>query len=211
MRKRAAAWACHPGELSGQLGDSSSGPDGGLPPRRPHEIRDEADIIRGLDRGELEHEPSRISAPASGPPDISNQLRLIAQADALRQSADAQAQHDRPVRPEPRLLPNSWAPNSNASKPTTPDTSNGPPTPKRVAIVLFGLNLTQAAVIARGRSVVGVGEGRLAAFVERTDAFDSVGMDGRAPVRLHHDGDRLLDRLPLAHPDRLLDRLYRSR
>jgi hypothetical protein len=28
MRKRAAAWACRPGELSGQLGDSSSGPGG---------------------------------------------------------------------------------------------------------------------------------------------------------------------------------------
>ena len=58
-------------------------------------------------------------------------------------------------------------------------------------------------MIACGGSVVGVGESRLAAFVERTDAFDSVGMDGRAPVRLHHDGYRLLDRLPLAHADRL--------
>jgi hypothetical protein len=34
MRKRAAAWACRPGELSGQLGDSSPGPNGGLCPRR---------------------------------------------------------------------------------------------------------------------------------------------------------------------------------
>ena len=30
MRKRAAAWACHPGELSGQLGDSGPRPDGGF-------------------------------------------------------------------------------------------------------------------------------------------------------------------------------------
>ena len=67
-------------------------------------------------------------------------------------------------------------------------------------------------VSLRGRpSVVGVLEVGLAAFVERADAFDSIGMDGRTPVRLHHDRDRLLDRLALAHPDRLLDRLYRSR
>jgi hypothetical protein len=39
MRKRAAAWACHLGELSGQLGDSSSGPDGGIPPRRSRRCR----------------------------------------------------------------------------------------------------------------------------------------------------------------------------
>ena len=30
MRKRAGAWACRPGELSGQLGDSGSGPGGGF-------------------------------------------------------------------------------------------------------------------------------------------------------------------------------------
>ncbi len=61
------------------------------------EIRDEADMLRRLDRGELE---ARIlageRAQASGPPDVSTTLRLTAQAeaDALRQSADAQAQHD---------------------------------------------------------------------------------------------------------------------
>ena len=61
------------------------------------EIRDEADMLRRLDRGELE---VRIlageRAQASGPPDVSTTLRLTAQAeaDALRQSADAQAQHD---------------------------------------------------------------------------------------------------------------------
>ncbi len=61
------------------------------------EIRDEADIIRGLHRGELE---ARIlagqRAQATAPPDVSGTLRLTAQAeaDALRQSADAQAQHD---------------------------------------------------------------------------------------------------------------------
>jgi hypothetical protein len=35
-------------------------------------------------------------------------------------------------------------------------------------------------------------------------------MDGGAPVCLHHDRDGLLDRLALAHPDRLLDGLYRG-
>ena len=61
------------------------------------EIRDEADILRGLDRSELE---ARIlageRAQASAPPDVSSTLRLTAQAeaDALRQSANAQAQHD---------------------------------------------------------------------------------------------------------------------
>ena len=46
--------------------------------------------------------------------------------------------------------------------------------------------------------MVGIGEGGLAVFVERSDAFGAIGMDGRAPVCLHHDRDRLLDRLALA-------------
>jgi hypothetical protein len=63
------------------------------------EIRDEAGILRGLDPGELE---ARVlqgeRTRAAAPPDISSQLRLTAQAeaDALRQSADAQTQHDHP-------------------------------------------------------------------------------------------------------------------
>ena len=59
-------------------------------------------------------------------------------------------------------------------------------------------------------SVVGIGEGGLTIIVERADAFGAIGMDGRAPVCLHHDRDGLLDRLALAHPDRLLDGLYRG-
>lgn len=61
------------------------------------EIRDEADIIRGLDRGELE---ARVlqgeRARAAAPPDVSSQLRLTAQAeaDAQRRAADAHTQHD---------------------------------------------------------------------------------------------------------------------
>jgi hypothetical protein len=61
------------------------------------EIRDEADIIRGLHRGELE---ARIlvgeRAQASAPPDVSGTLRLTAraEADALQQSADAEVRHD---------------------------------------------------------------------------------------------------------------------
>ena len=61
------------------------------------EIRDEADILRGLDRGELEARALHGQrARAAAPPDVSSQLRLTAQAeaDAYRQSADAQAQHD---------------------------------------------------------------------------------------------------------------------
>jgi hypothetical protein len=63
------------------------------------EIRDEADIIRGLHRGELE---ARVlageRAQASAPPDVSRPLRLTAQAeaDALQQSADTKVQHDEP-------------------------------------------------------------------------------------------------------------------
>jgi hypothetical protein len=61
------------------------------------EIRDEADIIRGLDRGELEARALQGErARAAARPDVSRQLRLTAQAeaDALQQSADARAQHD---------------------------------------------------------------------------------------------------------------------
>ena len=61
------------------------------------EIRDEADIIRGLDRGELEARALQGQrARAAAPPDVSSQLRLTAQAeaDALQQSADAEARHD---------------------------------------------------------------------------------------------------------------------
>jgi conjugative relaxase-like TrwC/TraI family protein len=61
------------------------------------EIRDEASILRGLHRGELE---ARVlageRAQASAPPDVSGTLRLTAQAeaDALQQSTDADVQHD---------------------------------------------------------------------------------------------------------------------
>ena len=61
------------------------------------EIRDEADIIRGVDRGELEARMlAGERAQASAPADVSATLRLTAQAeaDALQQSADAQAQRD---------------------------------------------------------------------------------------------------------------------
>src|SRR5215216_5582693 len=56
-------------------------------------------------------------------------------------------------------------------------------------------------------SVIGVLEGRLAVLVEGADPLDAIGMHGRAPVRLHHDRDRLFDRLPLAHAYGPLDRL----
>src|SRR3954453_17842099 len=59
---------------------------------------------------------------------------------------------------------------------------------------------------ARG-SVVGVLELGVAAVVEGPHPLDAVRVDGGAPVRLHHDRDRLLDRLSLAHAHRALDRL----
>ena len=61
------------------------------------EIRDEAEILRRLDRGELEARALQgRRARAVAPPDVSRQLRLTAQAeaDALQQSADAHTQHD---------------------------------------------------------------------------------------------------------------------
>jgi hypothetical protein len=61
------------------------------------EIRDEADIIRGLDHGELEARALHGQrARAAAPPDVSRQLRLSAQAeaDARQQAADAQIWHD---------------------------------------------------------------------------------------------------------------------
>jgi len=61
------------------------------------EIRDEADIIRGMSRGELEARALQGQrARAAAPVDVSRQLRLIAQAeaDAHLQSADAQTRRD---------------------------------------------------------------------------------------------------------------------
>ncbi len=64
---------------------------------RALEIRDEADLIRGMSRGDLE---ARIldaeRAQATAPPDVSPQLRLTAQAEAdtWQQAADAATRHD---------------------------------------------------------------------------------------------------------------------
>ncbi|HEX5298096.1 MAG TPA: hypothetical protein VFW50_14015 [Streptosporangiaceae bacterium] len=64
---------------------------------RALEIRDEADIVRGLTRGDLE---ARIldaeRAQATAPPDVSRQLRLTAQAEAdtWQQATDAATRHD---------------------------------------------------------------------------------------------------------------------
>ena len=74
------------------------------------EIRDEADILRGLDRGELEARALQGQrAHAAAPPDVSSQLRLTAQAeaDAHQQAADAQTQHDHPAQPAPQPSPPS--------------------------------------------------------------------------------------------------------
>ena len=61
------------------------------------EIRDEADILRSLDRGDLEARALQGErARASAPPDVSRQLRLTAraEADTHRRAADARTQHD---------------------------------------------------------------------------------------------------------------------
>jgi hypothetical protein len=61
------------------------------------EIRDEADILRGLDRRALEtRDLQGVRACAAAPPNVSRQLRLTvqAEADAYRQAAEAHAQHD---------------------------------------------------------------------------------------------------------------------
>ena len=64
---------------------------------RALEIRDEAAIIRGMTRGELEARARQAEcARASVPPDVSRRLRLTAQAeaDAWQQSADVATRHD---------------------------------------------------------------------------------------------------------------------
>ena len=61
------------------------------------EIRDEAEFLRRLDRGELEARALQGQrARAVAPPDVSRQLRLTAQAeaDALQQSAEAHTQRN---------------------------------------------------------------------------------------------------------------------
>jgi len=69
---------------------------------RALEIADEQAEIRAMSRGELEAQVLEADrAHAAAPPDTSSQLRLTAQAeaDAWRQSADAEAEHG-PVRAE---------------------------------------------------------------------------------------------------------------
>lgn len=96
------------------------------------EIRDEIDIMRGLDRGELD---ARVltgeRAQASAPLDVSGTLRLTAQAeaDALQNPPTPRRSMTKPARPAPRPSPRNWPPNGSSSKPTAPATSNGPSAP----------------------------------------------------------------------------------
>jgi len=74
---------------------------------RALEIRDEAVILRGMTRGELEAQVlDGDRAQASAPPDVSSQLRLTAhaEADALAQAADSQARHDQAAAANARAL-----------------------------------------------------------------------------------------------------------
>ena len=64
---------------------------------REMEIRDEAAMWAGMDRGQLEaHTAGAERASAAAPPDVSSQLRATAHAvaDACQQAADAQASGD---------------------------------------------------------------------------------------------------------------------
>jgi hypothetical protein len=64
---------------------------------RALEIRDEADIMHGLTRGELEaHVLAAERTHAAAPPEVSSQLQFTAQAeaDAWQQAADAATRHD---------------------------------------------------------------------------------------------------------------------
>jgi mRNA interferase RelE/StbE len=65
MRKRAAAWACRPGELSGQPRDTSPRPDRGLPPRDPIGVAALWDTA-----GQLADEPRPPESFPYGSPDL---------------------------------------------------------------------------------------------------------------------------------------------
>ena len=96
------------------------------------EIRDEADIIRGLHRGELE---ARVlageRAQAIAPPDVSSHCGSPRKPKPTPSSNPPTPRPNTttPARPAPQPSPRSWPPNGSGSKPATPDTSNGPPTP----------------------------------------------------------------------------------
>ena len=96
---REAAGITHPQQAV------SPGPHGGNPELedmrqtaiRALEIRDEADIMRGLTQGELEARVLEAErSQASAPPEVSAQLRLTAQAEAgtWQQAAGAVTRHD---------------------------------------------------------------------------------------------------------------------
>jgi TrwC relaxase/AAA domain len=74
---------------------------------RALEIRDEADIARSMTRGELEARALEAErAQASSPPDVSRQLRRIAQAeaDAWSQHVEAATRHDHAQAVHARIL-----------------------------------------------------------------------------------------------------------
>ena len=97
------------------------------------EIRDEAAILRGLNRGELE---ARVlageRAQASAPPDVSRHSAAHCAGRSRRPTGNPQTPKSsttKPARPAPRPSPRSWPPNGSGSKPATPDTRSGLPTP----------------------------------------------------------------------------------
>jgi hypothetical protein len=65
MRKRAATWACHHGELSGQLGDSSSRLEDGFLRDDPVGVAARWDSV-----GQLADEPRPPEAFPYGSPDL---------------------------------------------------------------------------------------------------------------------------------------------
>jgi hypothetical protein len=96
------------------------------------EIRDEADIIRSLDATNSKHELSKLSAPAPPPHRTSAGNSGSPRKPKPTPTGNLptpKPSTTAPPRPAPQPWPHSWLPNASASKPTTPGTSNGPPTP----------------------------------------------------------------------------------
>ena len=96
------------------------------------EIRDEADIIHGLDHGELEARALQANAPAPPPRRTSVASFGSSHKPKLTPTGKPPAPKPSTTTPLRSALPpslHSWPPNASASKPATPDTSNGPQTP----------------------------------------------------------------------------------
>ena len=80
-----------------------------------------------------------------------------------------------------------------------------------VAHTLVALALGDSLSPTVHPSKVRIRKRRLPVFGEGSDALDTVGMNDRAPVLIHHDRNRLLHWLTLSHLNGTLDRLHGCR